>query len=421
MPSSEASRAKVTGPPRIGPSFQLLMQARALVTIVTLFLLPESQFNIVTILVILGLAFLYWLAARYWERIVPQIMNHPLLTGTDLFLSLLVLIFEGPSGPFFQSTVVAAAIAGLLFHWRGMLLVSLTQITCYFAALGYYTTLIGDDQKSSMANFQTLFSQPAYYLVIGFVGVMLRRLFDEQAVAEEGRREAETRSVAASERARLAREMHDSLAKTLRGIAMSAQALPIWIHKSPERAVSEGQRIASAAEIASREARELITDLRDAQVERPLVDSMRDLLDRWSGATHMAIERNLDESTDLPLVARYELLAILREALTNIERHADASVVCVRLERASQGLILTIRDDGKGFEVPVEGTDWLGELARNGHYGLVGMYERAKRVDAGFTVRSAPGSGTTLIVTFADQHTSSSDTSSDKKQPAEAG
>lgn len=422
MPSSGDSRTKTPGPPRLGPSFQLLMQVRALVTIVTLFLLPHDQVNAITALVIVGLTFLYWLAARYWERIVPQIIAHPLLTGTDLFVSLVVLSFEGPSGPFFQSTVVAAAIAGLLFHWRGMLLVALTQIACYFAALGYYSTLI-ESQKGSIGNFQTLFSQPAYYLVIGLVGVMLRRLFDEQAAAEEGKREAEIRSVAADERARLAREMHDSLAKTLRGIAMSAQALPIWVHKSPERAISEGQRIASAAEIASREARELISDLRDDQVQMPLVDSIGNLLDRWSAEAQLVIDRDLDESADLPLVARYELRAILKEALTNVERHAAASTVRIGLEARPQRVTLTIEDDGEGFDCPPEGPDWLDELARNGHYGVIGMYERAKRANADLAVRSAPGSGTTLVITFTDQDTSSSDSNSgsDEKQPAEAG
>lgn len=422
MPSSEADRSHETGPPRLGPSFQLLMQARALVTIVTLFVLPENRINFITVLVIVGMTFLYWLAARYWERILPQILAHPLLTGTDLFISLVLLTFEGPNGPFFQSTVVASAIAGLLFRWQGMLLVSLTQIACYFAALGYYMALIGK-QNASMENFQTMFSQPAYYVVIGLVGIMLRRLFDEQAAAEEGKRQAEIRSVAANERARLAREMHDSLAKTLRGIAMSAQALPVWVRKSPERAISEGQRIASAAEIASREARELITDLRDDQVQLPLVDSIHTVLDRWADNVSLSVHESLDESADLSLIARYELVAILREALTNIERHAKASAVSVQMEAGPQTLTLVIEDDGEGFTLPPKGTNWLDELARDGHYGLIGMHERAKRANAELTVESQPGSGAKLTVVFATQaqSRSGSESGSDVRQPAEAG
>lgn len=422
MTSSAARNAQQPGPPRLGPSFQLLMQARALVTAITIFLLPEDKLNAVSVTLIFGLTFLYWLAARYWERIVPQIIAHPLLTGIDLFVSLTVLTIEGPNGPFFQSTVVASAIAGLFFHWRGMLLVSLTQIACYFASLGYYTTIIGGNHEP-MDNFQTLFSQPAYYLIIGLVGVMLRRLFDEQAATEAARRDAEVRSVAADERARLAREMHDSLAKTLRGIAMSAQALPVWVRKSPERASTEAQRIAGAAEIASREARELIADLRDDQVQMPLVSSVNALLDQWAEGSTLEVHRTLDESAELPIVARYELVAILKEALANVERHAEADTVWVRLAIAPQELELTVRDDGKGFATPPVGPNWLDDLARDGHYGVVGMHERAKRVDAKLTVTSQPGDGTTLTVTFTNREQAPSSTESDsgEPQPAEAG
>lgn len=396
------------------------MHARALVTAITIFLLPADKVNAVAVLLIIGLTFLYWLAGRYWVQVVPHIMNHPLLTGVDLTVSLVVLSIEGPNGPFFQSTVVASAIAGLLFRWRGMLLVSVTQIACYFASLGYSTVITGDQ---NIDNFQTLFSQPTYYLIIGLVGVMLRRVFDEQEAAEEARRKAEVRSVAADERARLAREMHDSLAKTLRGIAMTAQVLPVWLRKSPERAAAEAQRIASAAEIASREARELIANLRDDQIQQPLVDSIRELLGRWSQTSSLTVDSELSAATDLPLVTRFELVAILKEALTNIERHADAGSVRVRLLEDPDDVTLVIEDDGKGFASPPEGPDWLDALARDGHYGVVGMYERAKRAGADLAIRSQPGSGTTLTIVFNKQTQALSDSESgfDERQAAEAG
>lgn len=411
------------GPPRLGPSFKLLMQVRALVTAITLLPLSSDHVDVITTLLVIGLTVLYWLAGWYWERIVPRVVAHPLLTGIDLFVSFAVLSFGGPNGPFFQSTVIAAAVAGLLFHWRGMLLVSVSQIICYFAAFGYYTALLGNNATAVMS-FQTLASQPAYYLIVGLVGVMLRRLFDEQAATEEARREADARTVAADERARLAREMHDSLAKTLRGIAMSAQALPVWVRKSPGRAADEARRIASSAEVASREARDLITDLRDDQVQHPLVNTVADVVAQWSEGSGMATETELDASVDLPLVARYELIAILKESLTNIQRHAEAGTVTVRLTGPPEGgLTLTVQDDGVGFAAPVGGPDWLDVLARAGHYGVVGMHERAKRAGADLRVRSAPHAGTTLTVSFPDRAVIASEArpDSNERQPAEAG
>ena len=401
MSSSVSEQREWQGPRRIGPSFQLLMQIRTLLTALTLFMLPAHKISLASVLLVFGLSVLYWLASHYWSRIVPLLVAHPLLTVIDLFTAFAVLIFEGPSGPFFLSTVAASAVAGLIFRWRGMLLVSMTQVVCYFAATGYYSVIIARN-TTDIDTFQTVFGQPAYYFVAGLLGVMLRRLFDEQAAAEEARHDAEVRMVAADERSRLAREMHDSLAKTLRGIAMSAQALPVWTRKSPERASAEAKRIASAAEVASREARELISDLRDDTVQESLVSSVHRLLQRHTRESGVEVHEKLDEYAELSLVARYELISILKESLTNIERHANAAAVTVTITTEHGGVTMTVADDGDGFTFALDGDGWLDRLADNGHYGVIGMHERAKRAGGDLTMRSAPGIGTTLSVVFPE-------------------
>lgn len=420
--SSVDEAARETVPERLGSSFRLLLHVRVLITAMSVVLLPAEEITPRTLLPATGLAFLYWFAARNWRRITPYLYDHPLLTGADLFVCFAVLAVEGPVGPFFLATVIASSIAGLLFRWRGMLIVAGAQIICYFAAFGYYT-LLHDLSMLPMAGFQTLVAQPAYYPVIGAVGVMLRRLFDEQAELAAMRREAELRTAAADERARLAREMHDSLAKTLRGIAMSAQALPAWLRKSPERAALEVQRIAASAEVASREARGLIADLRDDQVQQPLVITIRTVVERWSEDAGIAAELELDDAAELPLVARYEFVAIVKEALANIERHANASSVQVLLVRTGSQVSLTVRDDGRGFDVDLDDPGWLDNLAREGHYGVVGMHERAKRAAAVLTVRSNGDQGTTLNLIFAGDgaHGSAISGRSDEREAAEAG
>lgn len=399
--SSAADAASATTR-RLGASFRLLMHVRLLVTLITLLVLPSGDLTAAAFVIIGGLCLLSWLAARYWERLVPQLMRHPLFVGVDIFVSFVVLSIEGPLGPFLLSTLVTSAAAGLLYRWRGIVLVSAFQIICYFASFGYYSELThsGTDQ---FASFQALFSQPAYYPLVGFAGLMLRRLFDEQAAAAAAQRDAEVRSVAADERARLAREMHDSLAKTLRGIAMSASALPAWTRKSPERAATEAQRIASAAEVASREARELIADLRDDQVQVPLARSAAEVIARWSARCGVSARTHLDEVEGLPLLARYEIVAILKEALSNIERHSGASQVRIDLVQAAHEVSLTISDDGTGFAAsPATNKQMLTELAADGHYGVVGMHERAKRAGGTLAVTSTPGEGTTIRLEFAD-------------------
>lgn len=411
-----------TSESRFGASFRLLMQVRMLVTLIMLLSLGPQNVDIATVVIVLALAFLYWLVSRNQERIVPYLLRHPLLTGLDIFVSFMILSFEGPQNAFFLSTVAASALAGLLFRWQGALAVSVLQVICYFASIGYYAELSQHDIGSQLGHFQTAVAQPAYYPIVGFVGVMLRRLFDQQDRAEAGRRDAEVRSAAADERARLAREMHDSLAKSLRGIAMSATALPTWVKKSPERAIDEATRIASAAEVASREARELIAELRDDQAQRPLAATVDDVVHRWSERTGIDAAVDLDSDADVSLMARYETVAILKETLANVERHADASAVRVALAGTDEAITLTIIDDGRGFPSSCDGTDWLRDLARAGHYGIIGMHERAKRAGAELRLTSEPGSGSTIEIQIplVDQ-SAPTDSQPTERQPAEAG
>ena len=215
MASSADPRARPAPavPARVGAAFRLLMQLRTLTAAVTLPLLPEHQPAPMVLLFSLGA--LSWIAARYWQRIVPHVLAHPILVAVDVAASFTALGVGGATGPFFLSTMITAAVAGLLFRWPGMLAISATQM------LWYYLTLAAVPPSAVNQTFQAVAGQPLYYPLIGFAGAALRRLIDDQA-------EAQASAAAAEERARLAREMHDSLAKTLRGIAFAAGALPAW-------------------------------------------------------------------------------------------------------------------------------------------------------------------------------------------------
>jgi nitrate/nitrite-specific signal transduction histidine kinase len=102
----------------------------------------------------------------------------------------------------------------------------------------------------------------------------------------------------------------------------------------------------------------------------------------------------VEEVGELHPVAERELEWIMREALRNVERHAGASQVTVRLRRLGGRAVLTVADDGAGFEVP----DELGELTRGRHFGVTGMRERALLAGGDLSVESAPGDGCVLSV-----------------------
>jgi signal transduction histidine kinase len=85
-------------------------------------------------------------------------------------------------------------------------------------------------------------------------------------------------------------------------------------------------------------------------------------------------------------------LRVVQEAIANSVKHAAARAVRVRLEFESRGLRLTVGDDGRGFTVDPDTHSY------GGHWGLLGMRERAGRIGGTLSVRSAPGEGTEIVL-----------------------
>ncbi|GAA1561738.1 hypothetical protein GCM10009678_50790 [Actinomadura kijaniata] len=372
---------------RLGGTFRLLMQVRVLASAVALLLIPEERRTPAALIMLACVGVLSALALFGWREIVPRLLEYPILLALDSLVAYAALEVGGVLGPFFLVTVITSTLAGLLYQWTGTLLICPLQVLLYYTAAA---------DSEWVTTFQTAVGMPLFYFVGGFVGTALRRLFDEFTIADEARHRAEVAAAAAEERTRLAREMHDSLAKTLRGISMAATALPTWVTNSPERACEEARRIVAAAEIAAREVRELIAELRTDIVRLSLADVLTQTVSTWADDTGTTAEVDADPEIDLPVRDRHEVVSILREALENVKRHADASMVRVRLAREGESVTLTVADDGRGFTMPED----VDVLAQAGHYGVIGMQERALHAGAVLSVRSQPGEGTTVTVTI---------------------
>jgi signal transduction histidine kinase len=114
-------------------------------------------------------------------------------------------------------------------------------------------------------------------------------------------------------------------------------------------------------------------------------------------AHHPDLEVGLSLASDghaLPERVRLALYRIYQQAMDNVAQHAGAAHILVRLALDDERVVLEVRDDGRGFEVPQR---WI-TLARQGHLGLVGAAERAEAVGGHLEVQSEPGAGTTLRV-----------------------
>ncbi len=195
-----------------------------------------------------------------------------------------------------------------------------------------------------------------------------------------------------NERSRIARDLHDAVTQTLFSASVVAEALP-WVW---ERDPAAGR--AALAELrqwtrgALAEMRMLLMELRPAAlIEKPLPDLIRQLGE--AAATRLLIPVMTDAVAEVepPADVKLALYRIAQEALSNVVKHAAASHVEVDYRARSQEVRLAIVDDGCGFEV---------DARAEGQMGLCIMQERARQMGAKLTVRSAPGRGTEVRVSY---------------------
>jgi two-component system NarL family sensor kinase len=202
--------------------------------------------------------------------------------------------------------------------------------------------------------------------------------------------ESMTRLARAEERARLAREIHDTLAQALTAIALHLEAGARHLARNPERA---GERIQRALEITRQslgEARRSMLELRGPlPAGRPLPEALTALARALSADSGVRIHVRVAPAPPLPAGVESELFQIAREALTNVGRHAHASDATVTLAARGRRARLTIRDNGRGFAP---------ERTAPGRVGLVGMRERVELLGGTLRIRSAPGRGTWVSV-----------------------
>jgi signal transduction histidine kinase len=198
------------------------------------------------------------------------------------------------------------------------------------------------------------------------------------------------------ERNRMARELHDTLAHTLSAIAVQLEALNKQLDRDPDSAKHTVQQLRDLAHSGLEESRRALQALRASPLEDlGLTLAMCQLIDSVAERSGMLITRNMTSELDgLSPEIEQGVYRITEEALNNAARHAHAQNVTVSLRRELDELCLTISDDGIGFDPEA--------VVQNGHYGLVGMRERALLCDGKLSIDSALHTGTTIRLTVGN-------------------
>jgi two-component system sensor histidine kinase UhpB len=212
----------------------------------------------------------------------------------------------------------------------------------------------------------------------------LLRTFNEMLDRLEAeRRESSGRVLAAqeAERERIARGLHDEVGQVLTGILLRLDDVA-----GAEAAQREDDVASMKTTVrqALEEVRRIAYELRPAMLDQlGLVSALTELSAKFESASGVTAERHFD--SDLPVLSKDAEIAIYRvaqESLTNVARHAEATRVAIALEPGASGVVLRVRDDGRG----------LGG-AREQHGGLRSMRERAVLVGGALAVREASGGG----------------------------
>ncbi|MER5686422.1 histidine kinase [Streptomyces sp. NPDC002205] len=318
---------------------------------------------------------------RDWERFGPVLLHHPWLLGIDALFGALLLITATPESTLAYVTVCTPLLAGLVYGWRGAAVFAALQTLIVIGVYGTDSRLEAGDATALLL--------PGFCVIAGAVGVTLRNLLlrfgtASQALTETRARLAVNEAVE-GERTRLAREMHDSVAKTLHGLALAADGLASSSDRmDPLTVKHQAELVARSARRAAAESRELLSDLRRDSGLDGGVDVVSELRARADDFTRRhgltATFRMLNEAPVplVPQVVARQLLTVASEAMENAHRHAHPTYLVVLAGVKGDVLRVSVYDDGRGLP---PGTT-LDDLKRAGHFGLVGMVERAASIGA---------------------------------------
>jgi ligand-binding sensor domain-containing protein/signal transduction histidine kinase len=226
-----------------------------------------------------------------------------------------------------------------------------------------------------------------YALVLLLLGVMGWQLYRSRV-----RRISSQFGAVLAERNRIAREIHDNLAQDILGISVQLELVARLLPAAAESAKPHLDRARILVRNSMAEARRYVWDLRSQDLEhKDLPTALNDTARRLTRDTEVqAMVQVTGTFRPVPAAIENNLLRIAQEAINNAVKHAGAQRIMIDLHFEADALQLRVQDDGRGFDSAAEN--------RDGHFGLVGMRERAREIEGELKIQSEPESGTRVIV-----------------------
>ena len=227
--------------------------------------------------------------------------------------------------------------------------------------------------------------------------IELAVMFGDQAVLaieNAGLRARAERTAIAAERNRIARDLHDSVTQTLFSATLIAEVLPKLVERNGNEGMRRLEELRQLTRGALAEMRTLLLELRPATlIEVSIEELLRQLTEAARGRARIPIDLQVQVTAPLPPEAKIAFYYIAQEALNNVAKHARAGSAYVNLASHPQGAVLSILDDGQGFDVSQVTPE---------HLGLAIMRERCESINGELTISSTPGEGTEITVRWTN-------------------
>lgn len=357
-----------------------------------------------------GLVAVFFLVVAYWESVQKAFGRafYPvliiLLSAAPILINVLV-VPRFPNGPLANAEGMALRQLPILFialalvAWQYELVHVILFSTATTTLELILVSGIALRSQGNLVLFFIAIIRTISFIAVGvFISLLMKQLREQQAALREAN--ANLAHYAATleqltvsrERNRLARELHDTLAHSLTALSVTLETIKAYFDLDPTktRTLIDGALTSTRAGID--ETRRALRALRASPLEdMGLPLALQRAAESAAARANLTLEMHLTPA--LPSLSpdvEQALYRIAQEALENVCHHAQAKTLRVHLIHTSPHTTLTVEDDGTGFDLHTQ--------KRTGHFGLVGMQERAELVGRRLVIESEKGRGTRVEV-----------------------
>lgn len=358
-------------------------------------------------LICLGLAYWTWIQERLKQFFIPLIITiatvMPLIVNWMMIQLLPMVPASSPDDSYlrpFPFVFMGLLLVAWQYKWQYILLVILV-ITALNLGVMWSFSMPSGAPNGPAPHFQgaliSVLIQTVIYLTVAFsISFLMNRLRKQQQSLEDANKNlvnyANTleQLTTSQERNRLARELHDTLAHTLSGLSVQLEAVKAYWDVDPEAAHTRLEESLASAHSGLKETRRALKALRaspldDLGLTLAISTMAQDAAARGNLTLTLSI---MDKMPTLSPEVEQGIYRIAQEAITNTLNHANAKNLVVKLEYVEGKMKFNVRDNGTGFD--------LEKNLDSGHWGLMGMTERAKFIGGELTITSQPGNGTAI-------------------------